>query len=144
MSDSCEMPLSNATNEEIRDILRASKTIAVVGLSDKPDRDGYHVAAYMKSAGYRIIPVNPAVAAVLGEKSYASLRDVPEKIDVVDVFRKADAVPAIMDDAIAVGAKVVWLQEGIVHNEAAEKARAAGLKVVMSKCLLKEHRRLPG
>ena len=144
MSDSCEMPLSNATNEEIRDILRASKTIAVVGLSDKPDRDSYHVAEYMKSAGYRIIPVNPAVAAVLGEKSYASLRDVPEKIDVVDVFRKADAVPAIVDEAIAVGAKVVWLQEGIVHNEAAEKARAAGLKVVMSKCLLKEHRRLPG
>src|SRR5438477_105876 len=105
MSEACEMPLENAGPEEIRDILRTAKTIAVVGLSDKPDRDSYHVAEYLRRAGYRVIPVNPAVASVLGEKSYAGLRDVPEKIDVVDVFRKPEAVPAIVEDAIAVGAK---------------------------------------
>ncbi len=105
MPDFCEMPLENATPQEIRDILQATKVIAVVGLSDKPDRDSFRVAAYMQRAGYRIIPVNPAVPEVLGEKSYASLRDVPEKIDMVDVFRKPDAVPAIVEDAIAVGAK---------------------------------------
>ncbi len=142
MSEACEMPLENAGPEEVRDILRAVRTVAVVGLSDKPDRDSYHVAEYLQRAGYRVIPVNPAVASVLGEKSYPSLRDVPEKVDVVDVFRKAEAVPAIVDDAIAVGAKVVWMQEGIVHNEAAQKARAAGLKVVMGRCMLKEHARL--
>lgn len=139
MSDACEMPLQNASSEEIRDILRTARTIAVVGLSDKPDRDSYRVAAYLQRAGYRIIPVNPAVGEVLGEKSYAGLRDVPEKIDVVDVFRRADAVPGIVADAIAVGAKVVWMQDGIVHNEAADQARAAGLRVVMSKCMLREH-----
>lgn len=142
MSESCEMPLSNATPQEIREILVSWKVIAIVGLSDKPDRDSYRVAAYMKSAGYRIIPVNPAVEEVLGEKSHAGLSDIGEKVDMVNIFRKPEAVPAIVDEAIAIGAKVVWMQEGIAHNEAAEKARAAGLKVVMSKCLLKEHRRL--
>jgi predicted CoA-binding protein len=142
MSDACEMPRSNATTEEVREILRSARTIAVVGLSDKPDRDSHRVAAYLQKAGYRIIPVNPAVSEVLGEKAYASVRDVPEKVDVVDVFRRPDAVPPIVDDAIAAGAKVVWMQDGIVHNEAAEKARAAGLKVVMSKCMLREHVRL--
>jgi predicted CoA-binding protein len=142
MPDFCEMPASNATTAEIADILRTSRTIAVVGLSDKPERDSYHVAAYLQQQGYRIIPVNPAVAQVLGEKSYARLEDVPEKIDVVDVFRKAEAVPEVVDAAIAVGAKVVWLQEGIIHNAAAEKARAAGLRVVQSRCMLKEHLRL--
>jgi uncharacterized protein len=142
MSDACEMPRDNATPAEVREILQTAKTVAVVGLSDKPDRDSHRVAAYLQRAGYRIIPVNPAVAEVLGEKSYASLRDVPEKIDVVDVFRRADAVPPIVDDAIAVGAKAVWMQDGIVHNEAAEKARAVGLKVVMSMCMLREHMRM--
>jgi predicted CoA-binding protein len=144
MSDFCEMPLQNATPEEIRDILHSTRVIAVVGLSDKPDRDSFRVAAYMQRAGYRIIPVNPAVQEVLGEKSHASLREVPEKIDMVDVFRKPDAVPAIVEDAIAVGAKVVWMQEGIVHNEAADRARAAGLKVVMDRCVLREHRGMGG
>lgn len=142
MSDACEMPLSNATSEEIRAILTEAKTIAVVGLSDKPDRDSYRVAEYLQRAGYRIIPVNPAIREVLGEKAYASLRDVPEKIDVVDIFRRPDAVPPIVDDAIAIGAKVVWMQDGIVHNQAADTARAAGLQVVMSKCMLREHMRL--
>jgi predicted CoA-binding protein len=139
MSDACEMPLFNSSPQEIRTILQSVRVIAVVGLSDKPDRDSYRVAAYLQRAGYRIIPVNPAVAEVLGEKSYASLRDVPEKIDVVDVFRRSDAVPPIVDDAIAVGAKVVWLQDGIVHNAAAEKARGAGLQVVQSRCMLRDH-----
>jgi predicted CoA-binding protein len=138
------MPLHNASPGEVRDLLKSVHTIAVVGLSDKPDRDSYHVAAYLKGQGYRIIPVNPAVAEVLGEKSYPSLRDVPEKIDLVDVFRKPEAVPAIVDDAIVVGAKAVWMQEGIVHNAAADKARAAGLQVVMNKCILKEYRVLGG
>ena len=144
MSDTCEMPLHNATPREIADLLGAVKTIAVVGLSDKPDRPSYHVAAYLKEQGYRIIPVNPAVAEVLGEKSYALLQDVPDKIDLVDVFRKPDAVPEIVDAAIALGVKGVWLQEGVVHNAAADKARAAGLQVVMNKCILKEHRRMVG
>ncbi len=139
MPDACELPLENASPEEIRAILRDSKTIAVVGLSDKPDRASHHVAHYLQRAGYRIIPVNPAVTSVLGEKAYASLRDVPDRVDVVDIFRKPEAVPAIVADAIAIGARVVWMQEGIVHNAAADQARAAGLKVVMSRCMLKEH-----
>ena len=142
MSGGCEVPRHSASREEIARLLREARTIAVVGLSDKPDRDSYQVAAYLQERGYRIIPVNPAVREVLGEKAYARLQDVPEKIDVVDVFRKSDAVPEVVDAAIAVGAKAVWLQEGVVHNAAADKARAAGLQVVMNKCMLKEHRRL--
>ncbi len=141
MHDSCEMPLENASAEEVRQLLTSSRTIAVVGLSDKPDRDSYHVAQYLQQQGYRIIPVNPAVTSVLGEKAYARLEDVPEKIDVVDVFRKPEAVPEIVASAIAVGAKAVWMQLGIAHNAAAEMARKAGLRVVMNKCLLIEHRR---
>ena len=140
MSDACEMPLENATPEEIRAILASARTIAVVGLSDKPDRDSHHVAAYLQRAGYRILPVNPAVEEVLGEKAVAGLRDLREPVDVVDIFRKADAVPGLVEDAIAIGAKVVWMQDGIVHNAAADRARAAGLKVVMSRCMLRDHR----
>lgn len=139
MSESCEMPRDNATPAEVRDLLMRARTIAVVGLSDKPDRDSYHVAAYLQQAGYRIIPVNPALTEVLGERAYPGLREVPEPIDVVDVFRRPDAVPAIVEDAIAVGARAVWLQDGIVHNEAAARARAAGLQVVQSRCMLREH-----
>lgn len=144
MSDACEMPRENATTAEVREILKTAKTIAVVGISDKLDRDSYRVAAYLQRHGYRIVPVNPALKEVLGEPSYPSLREVPDKIDVVDIFRKPDAVPPIVDEAIAVGAKVVWMQDGIVHNEAADKARAAGLKVVMSKCMLREHAGMQG
>src|SRR3954464_6668656 len=116
MSESCEMPLENATPEEIRDILKSAKVVAVVGLSDKPDRDSYRVAAYLQKAGYRVIPVNPALKAdVLGEKAYATLRELPEAIDVVDVFRKPEAVPEVVEEAITAGAKVLWLQEGIAH-----------------------------
>jgi predicted CoA-binding protein len=139
MSEQCEVPLHNATSEEVRRLLHEARTIAVVGLSDKQERDSYHVTAYLQQHGYRIIPVNPAVPSILGEKSYARLEDVPEKVDVVDIFRRPDAVPEIVTSAIAIGAKAVWMQEGIVHNAAAEQARAAGLQVVMNKCMLKEH-----
>jgi predicted CoA-binding protein len=122
--------------------LTDSKTVAVVGLSDNPDRPSHYVAEYLQSRGYRIIPVNPAVKEVLGERSYAGLREIPVPVDLVDIFRKSDAVPPIIDDAIAIGAKAVWMQEGVVHKEAAAKARAAGLKVVMDRCTLKEHARL--
>jgi predicted CoA-binding protein len=142
MSDVCEMPLHNASPDEVRRLLTAAHTIAVVGLSDKPDRDSYHVAAYLQEHGYRIVPVNPTVASVLGERSYPRLEDVPEKIDIVDIFRRPDAVPPIVESAIAVGTGAVWMQLGIVHNAAADRARAAGLTVVMNKCLLIEHRRL--
>jgi predicted CoA-binding protein len=136
------MPAQNASSEEIRQILLQARTIAVVGISDKPDRDSHRVAAYLQQHGYRIVPVNPAVKEVLGEKAYARLEDVSEKIDVVDIFRRPEAVPEIVDSAIAVGARVVWMQDGIVHNAAADKARAAGLQVVMSKCMLREHRQM--
>jgi hypothetical protein len=136
------MPLRNATSEEVRRILKTSKTVAVVGLSDKPDRDSHRVAAYLQQRGYRIVPVNPNVATVLGERAYSRLREVPVPVDVVDIFRKPDAVPEIVEDAIAIGARVIWMQEGIAHNAAADRARAAGLEVVMNKCMLKELRKL--
>lgn len=142
MSDACEMPLHNATPDEVRELLKSAKTIAVVGLSDKSDRDSHRVAAYMQQMGYRILPVNPAVAEVLGEKSYARLEDVQEPIDIVNIFRRPEAVPEIVTSAIAVSAKAVWMQLGIAHNAAADQARSAGLQVVMNKCLLIEHRRM--
>jgi hypothetical protein len=136
------MPVSNATSGELRRILRTYKTVAVVGLSDRPDRDSHRVAAYLQQHGYRIVPVNPNVATVLGEPAYPGLRAVPVPVEVVDIFRKPDAVPEIVEDAIAMGARVIWMQEGIAHNAAADRARAAGLEVVMNKCMLKEHRKL--
>ena len=127
--------------DPIRDLLRSSKTIAVVGLSTKPSRPSHEVASYLQSAGYRIIPVNPNESEVLGEKSYARLEDVPEAIDIVDVFRRPEEVPPVADSAIAVGAKALWLQQGITSPAAAEKARAAGLLVVEDACMLVEHKR---
>ena len=132
------------TDHELKSILESSKTIAVVGLSDKPDRDSYRVAEYLQEHGYRIIPVNPAVAEVLGQRSYASVADIPEPVDVVDIFRKPDAVGPIVQEAIAAGARVVWLQLGVVNESAAAAARAAGLQVVMDRCMKIEHRRLFG
>ena len=135
MPEGCKIPLHNAASEEIRALLKSAHTIAVVGLSDKPDRDSYRVAAYLQQHGYRIIPVNPAVTEVLGEKSYASLRDVPDKIDVVDVFRRPEYTPAIAKEAANVNAGALWLQSGIVNEEAAATASAAGLTVVMDACI---------
>ncbi len=141
MSESaCEFPRQNATPEEVRQILATARTMAIVGLSDKPERDSHRVAAYLQRAGYRIFPVNPNLDSVLGEKAYPSLRALPERVDVVDIFRRPDAVPEIVEDAIATGARVIWMQDGIVHNAAAERARQAGLAVVMNKCLMREHR----
>jgi predicted CoA-binding protein len=132
------------TDHALRAIFESSKTIAVVGLSDKPDRDSYRVAKYLQAHGYRIIPVNPAVAEVLGERSYASVADIPEPVDVVDIFRKPEAVGPVVEEAIAAGAKVVWMQLGVVNDPAAAAARAAGLQVVMDRCMKVEHRRLIG
>jgi predicted CoA-binding protein len=129
-----------AQSDPIADLFRTSHTIAVVGLSDNPMRPSHGVSAYMQSHGYKIIPVNPQADEVLGEKAYASLLDVPEQIDIVDVFRRSEFVPEIVDQAIQVKARAVWMQEGVVHEQAAEKARKAGLLVVMDSCILKEHR----
>jgi predicted CoA-binding protein len=126
----------------IPDLLRSSRTIAVVGLSGKKFRPSYGVAEYMQAQGYRIIPVNPNESEVLGEKTYRSLEDVPEHIDIVDIFRRSEFVGPIVESAIRVGANAVWMQEGVVHEEAAKKARDAGLAVVMDRCILKEHMRL--
>jgi uncharacterized protein len=126
--------------DPITEILNKCKTIAVVGLSSNPMRPSHEVTEYMQSAGYRIIPVNPNETGVLGEKSYARLEDVPEKIDVVNIFRRAEDVPPVVESAIRIGAKVVWMQLGIESEEAAEKARAAGLAVVEDACILIEHK----
>jgi predicted CoA-binding protein len=126
----------------IPDLLRRSRTIAVVGLSSKKYRPSYGVAEYMQEQGYRIIPVNPNESEVLGEKTYRSVEDVPEHIDIVDIFRRSEFVGPIVESAIRVGANAVWMQEGVVHEEAAQKARDAGLAVVMDRCILKEHMRL--
>lgn len=127
-------------NDDIGQMLKTSKIIAVVGLSDSPLRPSYGVSAYMQSHGYRIIPVNPTIRGALGEKAVASLADIKEKIDIVDVFRRPEAVPEVVDEAIRLKVPAIWLQEGVVHEEAAEKARKAGIKVVMDRCILKEHR----
>jgi predicted CoA-binding protein len=124
---------------DIRNLLRSAHTIAVVGISDKPDRASHGVAKYLQRQGYKIIPVNPALKEVLGEKAYARLEDVPDKINVVDIFRRPEHVPEIVDSAIAVGAKAVWMQDGVIHEEAAAKARAAGLFVVMDRCMYRDH-----
>jgi len=133
------MSLSDA---QIRQMLETASTIAIVGLSDKHDRESYRVAEYLQTHGYRIIPVNHTVDTVLGESSYARVADIPETIDIVDVFRKPDAVVAVVADAIEAGARVVWMQLGVVNQEAAKKAETAGLQVVMDRCIKIEHRRL--
>ena len=130
--------------EAIRNLLQQARTIAVVGISAKPDRPSHEVAHYLQRAGYTIIPVNPAYEEVLGQKCYPSLHEVPGKIDMVDVFRKAAEVMAVVDEAIAVGAGSVWLQLGVIAPDAADKAAAAGLKVVSDRCTKIEHRRLVG
>jgi predicted CoA-binding protein len=123
----------------IDSILRESHTIAVVGLSDKPDRPSYGVAKYLQAHGYRIVPVNPGLTEVLGEPSYPDLASIPGAVDVVDIFRRSEDTPPVVEGAIAKGAKAVWMQEGIVNEAAAERARAAGLQVVMNLCIKKEH-----
>lgn len=142
MKKGCEIPDYIAPDEEVIEILKSSKTVAVVGISHNEERDSHKVAKYLKEHGYRVIPVNPKYKEVLGEPCYPDLKSIPEKIDVVDIFRNVEAIPGIVDEAIQVGAKVVWMQLGLVHNESAEKAKQAGLRVVMNKCMKIEHHRL--
>lgn len=127
-------------SDPLRDLLRRVKTIAVVGLSNSPLRPSHGVAAYLQTHGYRIIPVNPRIDESLGERAYASLLDVPEKIDLVDVFRRSEFVEEIVDQAIQLRIPAIWMQESVVNEKAAEKARKAGMFVVMDRCILQEHR----
>ena len=126
----------------VREMLENSKTIAVIGISNNRMRASYGVSEYMQSAGYTIIPVNPQETEVLGEKCYPTLDDVPGPVDIVDIFRRSEFVPEIVEAAIRKGARAVWMQEGVIHEEAAERARQAGLVVVMDHCILKEHGKL--
>ena len=132
------------SDKDMKEILLSIKTIASVGLSSSDEKESYWIVSYLKEQGYRIIPVNPTATEILGEKVYASLSDIPDKVDVVQVFRKSEDVPPVVEEAIKIGAKVVWMQEGIVNEEAAQKAREAGLQVVMNACMRATHRRLIG
>jgi predicted CoA-binding protein len=129
-----------ASPETIQRILKECRTIAVVGLSSNPIRPSYGVAGYMKQQGYRVIPINPHEINVLGEQAYPSLAAVPEKVDLVDVFRRSEEAGVVVDEAILIGAKAIWLQEGVIDEAAAQRAQQAGLLVVMDRCWLKEHR----
>jgi predicted CoA-binding protein len=131
---------SSPQPDPIADLLKRSKTIAVVGLSSSPLRPSYGVSAYMQSNGYRIIPVNPKIKEVLGETAYASLLDVPEKIDIVNIFRRPEFVDEIVDQAIHLKVPAIWMQEEVINEKAAEKARKAGVFVIIDRCILKEHR----
>jgi predicted CoA-binding protein len=128
--------------KRMNEILEAAQTIAVVGLSGKRYRPSYGVSEYLKRSGYRIIPVNPNETQVLGEKAYPDLDSIPEPVDIVDIFRRSEYVPEIIEAAIRIGAKAVWMQEGVIHEQAAARAEQAGLAVVMDRCILKDHRRL--
>ncbi len=130
------------TDEEIRKVLEECRTIAVVGLSDNPRRDSYDVAKYLQQKGYTVIPVNPNVASVLGRKAFPSLEEIGEPVDLVDVFRRPEHLPAIVTSSLAIGAKVLWTQLGVVHTGAAATASAGGLSVVMDRCIMVEHTRL--
>ena len=129
----------NPSNEKIRELLTQSTTIAVVGLSPNPSRASYGVANYLKKQNYRIIPVNPTQPEILGEKSYPTLSDIPEKVDIVDIFRRSEHVTPVVEEAIRIEAKAIWMQSGIVNHQAAQKAKEAGLMVVMDKCLAVAH-----
>ncbi len=133
------MAFANPSADEMRALLTRVKTIAVVGLSPKADRPSYGVAKALQRFGYRIVPVRPATAEVLGEKAYATLKDIPFPVDLVDVFRAAEHIPEVVEESIAIGAPAIWIQEDIVNEAAAEKARAAGMTVVMDRCIYKDY-----
>jgi predicted CoA-binding protein len=134
------IPQASPESDPVADLLKSAKTIAVVGLSNDPLRASHGVSAYMQEQGYRIIPVNPRIESCLGEKAYASLLDVPEKIDIVNIFRRPEFVEGAVDQAIQLKVPAIWMQEGVIHEKAAEKARRAGIFVVMDGCILREHR----
>ncbi len=142
MTERCEFPRKNATPEEIREILTTARRIAVVGHSDDPSRDSSRVGRYLAAHDYEVFPVNPNARSTPALRFYPELASVPRPIDVVDIFRRPEAIPEVVDEAIRIGARVIWMQEGLVHNAAAEKARAAGLAVVMNRCMMKDHRAL--
>lgn len=131
-------------DQMMKELLLSSKTIASVGLSSNQQKESYGIASYLKEQGYRIIPVNPTANEIFGEKAYPDLSSIPEKVDIVQVFRKPEDVPPVVDEAIKIGAKAVWMQEGITHEESAQQARDAGLQVVMNACMRVTHRRLVG
>jgi len=131
--------MNNEQEQKIKDILVSANTVASVGLSSNPQKVSYGVVSYLRGQGYKIIPVNPTASEIMGEKAYPSLSDIPDKVDVVQIFRKPEDVPPVVDEAIKIGAKVVWMQEGIVNQEAAKKAEEAGLQVVMDTCMRAAH-----
>ncbi len=135
------MSFQNPTPEDIKALLSRVKTIAVVGLSPKPDRPSFGVSQAMQRFGYRIVPVRPALDSALGEKAYAKLADIPFPVDLVNVFRESAAIPGVVEETLAIGAPAIWIQEGIIHDAAAEQARAAGLVVVMDRCIWKDYMR---
>lgn len=137
-------PAQETTDESLREILKNARTVAVVGVSHKEERDSHRVAKYLKEQGYKMIPVNPKYKdkSVLGEKCYASLKDIPGHVDIVDIFRNVDAIPGIVDEAVEIKAGCVWMQLGLSHEQAAQKARSAGLCVVQNRCMKIEHSRL--
>ncbi len=136
--------MSVQVENELRDILKSARTVACVGVSSNPQKPSYGIFQYLAEAGYRMIPVNPTVPEIFGRPSYPSLAAIPDKIDVVQVFRKPEDVPPVVEQAIKAGVRVVWMQEGIVNEEAAQRAREAGLQVVMDRCMMKTHQRLLG
>ena len=134
--------MNNDYDQRMMGILKSTNTIASVGVSSNPEKESHGVVLYLKEQGYKIIPVNPTATEILGEKAYPSLSDIPEKVDAVQIFRKPEDVPPVVEEAIKIGAKAVWMQEGIVNEEAAQKAEEAGLQVVMDACMRATHRRL--
>jgi len=138
----CEFPDKNPTTDETKNIFAKYKVIAIVGLSDDPEKDSNKVAKYLMQKGYNIIPVNPTKKEILGLISYPDLKSIPQSVDIVDIFRKSEAIPAIVDEAMEIGAKVVWMQLGLSSNASAQKARNAGLEVVQSKCIMQEHKKI--
>jgi hypothetical protein len=139
MTERCELPARNASPAEIRELLTTARRIAVVGHSDDPARDSYRVGRYLAAHGYDVFAVNPAARSTPDLRFYPDLASVPGPIDIVDIFRKVEAIPAIVDEAIRAGAKAIWMQDGLAHNAAADRARAAGLRVVMSRCIMRDH-----
>lgn len=142
MNERCEIPRANPTPAEIRDILTSARRIAVVGHSDDPARDSYRVGRYLATQGFEVFAVNPNGRSTPDLRFYPDLASVPGPIDIVDIFRRPEAIPMIVDEAIRLGAKTVWMQDGLADNVAAGKARASGLKVVMSRCIMRDHRAL--
>ena len=144
MNERCEIPRANPTPAEIRNILTSARRIAVVGHSDDPGRDSYRVGRYMAEHGFEVFAVNPNARSTPDLMFYPDLASVPGPIDIVDIFRRPEAIPAIVEEAIRLGAKTVWMQLGLADNAAADRARAAGLRVVMSRCIMQDHRALAG